>query len=98
MRRNNQIVVACLCLMTLSACAVSEPPPPPVKTAVIYRTPPAAYTVDCVVPPFTGNTWADLAADNAALIAVITACDKRFKYIRAWRNTPPSPTENDPSQ
>nr|WP_157939227.1 hypothetical protein [Enterovibrio norvegicus] len=51
-----------------------------------------------MVPPFTGNTWADLAADNAALIAVITACDKRFKYIRAWRNTPPSPTENDPSQ
>lgn len=96
-RQINQIAVSSLCLMILSGCAVSEPPPPVIKTEVIYRTPPPAYTVDCVVPPFAGSTWADLAADNDALISVIESCDKRFKLIRAW-DKQPGQTENDPMQ
>ncbi|WP_411393331.1 Rz1-like lysis system protein LysC [Vibrio parahaemolyticus] len=84
--------------MILSGCAVSEPPPPVIKTEVIYRTPPPAYTVDCVVPSFSGSTWADLAADNDALISVIESCDKRFKLIRAWQQSQPGQTENDPMQ
>ncbi|HAS6073706.1 TPA: hypothetical protein I7144_20820 [Vibrio vulnificus] len=77
---------------------MSEPPPPVIKTEIIYRTPPAAYTVGCFVPPFTGFTWADLAADNEALISVIESCNKRFKLIRAWQLSLPSQTENDPMQ
>lgn len=82
--------------MTLSGCETTAPPPV-VKTEVVYRTAPAAYTVGCQVPPFTGTTWADLAADNAALIAVIEACDKRFEYLREW-GKPPPPIEPDPMQ
>ncbi|CAK3932365.1 hypothetical protein VCRA2130O400_360023 [Vibrio crassostreae] len=83
--------------MSLSGCAVSEPPPV-IKTEIIYRTPPKAYTVGCFVPPFTGTTWADLAADNDALISVIESCDKRFQLIRAWEYSQPKPTEPDPKQ
>ncbi|MGL1406983.1 Rz1-like lysis system protein LysC [Vibrio parahaemolyticus] len=97
-RQINLIVASSLCLMSLSGCAVSEPPPPVIKTEVIYRTPPAAYMVDCVVPPFTGSTWADLAADNDALISVIESCDKRFKLIRAWEQSQPGKTNTDPMQ
>ena len=89
--------VICLCLMSLFGCASKELPPP-VKTEIIYRYPPEALTVDCLVLPFKGTSYPELAVDNDNLIDVIIQCDKRFKLIRAWKEKHIQPNQFDPKQ
>lgn len=84
--------------MTLFGCAQTPPPPQPVKTKVIYRYPPSAYLAKCVVPPFHGTTWADLAVDNEVLISVIKSCDQRLEKIRTWRQVQQEKVNNDSAQ
>jgi len=54
--------------------------------------------VECPIPPFYGSTWADLAADNEALISVIESCNKRIDKIRTWRQQYVKPKNNDSVQ